>query len=79
MATILYTTSHGSDDPTRGSIPFVSAIGAIEAGHQPQIGLLAEATYFMKDDIVEHVHGVGWPPLKELWSKVIEHEVPVYV
>jgi uncharacterized protein involved in oxidation of intracellular sulfur len=79
MATILYTSSHGSDDPTRATIPFVMALGAVEAGHKAEIGLLGEATYLMKDYIVEQVHGVGWPPLKELLAKVISHNVPIYI
>lgn len=45
MATILYVGTYGSDDPTRASLPFHAAIGAIEAGHQPQIALMGEATY----------------------------------
>ena len=79
MATILYTSSHGSDDPTRATIPFVAALGAIEAGHKAEIALLGEATYLMKDYIVEQVHGVGWVPLKELLAKVISHSVPIYI
>jgi predicted peroxiredoxin len=80
LATILYTSTYGSDDPTRASIPFVSAVlGALEAGHQPQIALLGEATYLMKDCIAEQIDGVGWPPLKELLAKAIDHGVPIYV
>lgn len=79
MATILYTSSWGSDDPTRATIPFVAALGALEAGHQPRIALLGEATYLMKDVVADQIHGVGWPPLKELLAKVHEHAVPIYV
>lgn len=79
MATILYTCTQGSGDPTAATIPFVAALGAIEAGHQPQIALLGEGTYLMKDAIAEQIHGVGWPALSELLSKVREHSVPVYV
>lgn len=79
MAKILYTSSHGSDDPTRATIAFVAAIGAIDAGHEPELALMGEATYLMKDDISDQIHGVGWPPLKDLWPKLIEHAVPVYV
>lgn len=79
MATILYISSHGSDDPTRATIPFVSAGGAIDAAHQPQIALVGEATYLMKDHIAGQIHGVGWPPLKDLWARLVEHDVPVYV
>jgi uncharacterized protein involved in oxidation of intracellular sulfur len=79
MAKILYTTSHGSDDPTRATIAFVAAIGAIDAGHEPELALMGEATYLMKDEISDQISGVGWPPLKELWPKLIDHSVPVYV
>ncbi|MFQ5947772.1 MAG: hypothetical protein ACE5KX_02790 [Acidimicrobiia bacterium] len=79
MSTILYTTSYGSDDPTRATIPFVGALGAVDAGHEPELALLGEATYLMKDSVADQVSGVGWPPLRELFPKVIDHGVPVYV
>ena len=78
MATILYSTSFGSDDSTRATIPFVAALGAVEAGHQPQIALLGEATYLMKDSITDAIHGVGFAPLNELLSKVIDQGIPIY-
>lgn len=79
MATILYTTSFGSDDPTRATIPFVAALGAIEAGHQVRIALLGEATYLIKEHVADHIQGVGFAPLKELLAKVIANGVPIYV
>jgi hypothetical protein len=79
MAKILYATSFGSDDPTRATIPFIAATGAIEAGHEPEIALLGEATYLVKTGMAEQIQGVGFPPLKQLLSKLIEHRVPVYV
>jgi uncharacterized protein involved in oxidation of intracellular sulfur len=79
MATILYSSSHGSDDPTRATLPFLGALGAIEAGHQAQIMLVGEAVYLMKSYIADQVHGVGWSPLPELLAKVINHGVPIYV
>ena len=79
MATILYVSTSGSDDPTRATIPFVTALGAVEAGHQAQVALLGEATYIMKDYIAEQIHGVGWPALSELLTKAIGQGVPIYV
>ena len=79
MASILYVSTFGSDDPTRASLPFLSAVGAIEAGHEPQIALLGESTYLLKGTVAEAVMGVGVPPLKELLSKVVDHGVPIYV
>ena len=79
MSVILFSSTYGSDDPTRATIPFVGALGAVEAGHEAQIGLLGEATFLVKDEIAGHIHGVGFSPLTEMWPKVIEHEIPVYV
>ena len=79
MATILYYSTYGSDDPTRATLAFVAAMGAIEAGHQPQIALVGEATYLMKDYVAAEVHGVGWPPLKELLDKAIAQGVPLHI
>lgn len=79
MATILSVSTYGSDDPTRATLPFVAAMGAVTAGHRPQIMLAGEATYLMKDFVVEQIHGVGWPPLKELLLPIVGHGVPLYV
>ena len=79
MATILYVSTFGSDDPTRATLSFVAANGALEAGHKPQIFLAGEATNLMKDVIADQVHGVGWPALKELLQKMISNGVPIYV
>jgi uncharacterized protein involved in oxidation of intracellular sulfur len=79
MAKILYATSFGSDDPTRATIPFIAATGALEAGHEAEIVLFGEATYLVREGVSDEIHGVGFPPLSELFSKVLEHGVPVYV
>jgi predicted peroxiredoxin len=79
MATILYIGASGTDDPTRATIPFVAASGAVEAGHQPQLALAGEATYLIKSDIAEQVHGVGLAPLKDVMSQLIANGVPIYV
>jgi predicted peroxiredoxin len=47
MATILFVSTFGSDDPTRATLPLVAANGAIEAGHNPQLFLAGEAPYLM--------------------------------
>lgn len=79
MAKILYVGTAGSDDPTRAAFPFNFALGAVEAGHQPEIFLAGEATYVMHDEVAAAILPVGMPPLKEMLDKVIAHKVPVYV
>jgi uncharacterized protein involved in oxidation of intracellular sulfur len=79
MTTILYFGTSGSDDPTRATLPFLGALGAVEAGHQAQIVLMGEAVYLMKDAVAEAVHGVGWPPLKELLAKAVAQGISIHV
>ena len=79
MATILYTSTYGTDDPTRATLPFLGALGAVEAVHQAQILLQGEATFLAKNYLIEQVHGVGWEPLSELMPEVIDQKIPIYV
>ena len=79
MASILYIGTHGTDDPTRATLPFLSATGAIEAGHQPQIALVGEATYLMKNSVTDTIQGVATAPFKELLAKLIENGVQLHV
>jgi predicted peroxiredoxin len=76
---ILYTGTFGSDDPTRAGFPFDFAKGAIEAGHQPTIFLAGEAPYLLQESIAKAVHGVGWPPMTELWESIVQEHIPVHV
>ena len=79
MATILYSSTYGTDDPTRATLPFLGALGALEAGHQAQILLQGEAAHLMKNYHAAQIHGVGWPPLTELLAKVIDQNIPIHV
>jgi predicted peroxiredoxin len=79
MATILYVGTAGSDDPTRGGLPFNFAMGALDAGHQPQIFLAGEAVYLMKDSVMNAVMPVAMPSLKEMVDEVVAQRVPIFV
>ena len=79
MGRVLCVGTYGSRDPTRAIFPFAAALTAIAAGHQPQIALMGDATWLMKDSIAARVQGADWPPLKDLLQKVIEHGVPMFV
>ena len=79
MAKLLYVGTHGTDDPTRASMPFISASGATEAGHEPSIALLIESVVLLKDGVADNVTGVGFPVLGEIMSGVIANKTPIYV
>jgi len=76
---ILIKSAWGSADPTQASFPFHHANAFAEAGHEVQIFLLGEAVSLMRTPVANSVVPVGWPPLAEALSKVIEHKIPVHV
>ena len=79
MTKILYLGTYGTDDPTRASMPFHMALGAIEAGHSAEINLAGDASYCIQDKIIECVKGVGMPSLKELFEKTLKEDIPIYI
>lgn len=79
MASTLFFGLHGSEDPTKATLPFLTASGALDAGHQVAIMLVGDAVVLMKSVVAENVHGVGYPLLKEVMAKVIAAKVPIYI
>ena len=63
MATLLYFSTNGSENPTKAVLPFLGANGAVDAGHEAQIVLFGGAVVIMKDVVPESIVPVGWPPL----------------
>ena len=78
MGRILYVGTFGSDDPTRATMPFITASGALDAGHEPAIVLMGEAVYLGIDAVVDALQGVGFPPLRQLMNKILDNGVPIY-
>ena len=62
MGKILAITTHATDDQTKSTLAFVTAIGALGAGKEVSIALLGEAVYLAKETVAKSVHGVGFPP-----------------
>ncbi len=78
MAMLLFIGTHGTDDPTRASIPFHLAKGAKEAGHEAAIVLAGDAPVVLKDAVRDSLFGVGMPALNELFQFAVENNVRVY-
>jgi predicted peroxiredoxin len=79
MATILYLGTSGSDHPTRAGLPFNFAMGALDAGHQPEIFLAGEAVYLMKSVVADAVMPVAMEPLKTMLDEIVAQGVPIFV
>ena len=68
-----------TNPPTKATFPFLMASGSIDAGHEAAIILMGDAAVLMSDTVVDSIHGVGFPPLKELVAKSVENKVPIFV
>jgi predicted peroxiredoxin len=79
MAKILSVASHATDDPTKASLAFITAIGAMGADKECTIALVGEAVTMVKEAVAKGIHGVGFPPLPELIAKVMQAKIPVFV
>ena len=75
MSKILCIGTFATDDPTRATMPFIAASGAIDKGHEPLIVLMG----LMKEGVADAVQGIGFPPLKVFMDKMLKHEVPFYI
>ena len=79
MAKILTVATHATDDPTKATLAFITAVGAIGAGKEVTIALVGEGAYLAKEAVAKSVHGVGFQPLPELIEKVVQAKIPVFV
>jgi hypothetical protein len=77
---LLYIVSKGMNDPTLASVPLHRAAnGSLEVGQDVSVVLAGDATELVIGENAQHMEGVGVPPMRELLSKLREHQVPVYV
>lgn len=80
MSRLLYVATHGPDDPTKACMPFHLAVnGALEAGIEAEINLAGDAALLIQDHTIETLAPVGFPTLNELYQKVLEKNVTIYV
>lgn len=78
MAKVLYIGTYGTDDPTRATMPFIGAVGAVKQGHEPSVLLMGESVYLLRSKVIDHIQGVGFPPLRDLVDKILGAKVPLY-
>lgn len=77
---VLYVVTTGAADPTRASIPLhAAANGSVEIGQECAVALVGDATELVSRETAERVEGVGIPPAKELFQKLLDNQVPVFV
>jgi predicted peroxiredoxin len=76
----VYLSMTGPSDATRASLPLhLAANGSLEVGHDVAIVFAGDAVEMIIGDNPQKVEGVGVPPARDLFAKLAEHRVPVYV
>jgi len=76
---VLIKSAWGSDESTKAAFAFLHANAFAEAGHEVQIFLLGEAVNLMKNEVMNSVTPVGWPPLAETMPKTFAHQIPLNI
>jgi predicted peroxiredoxin len=77
---ILYLATTGAGEPTKASIPLhIAANGSVEAGQECAVVLAGDAAELVSHETAERVEGVGIPPARDLFRKLRDNEIPVYV
>ncbi|BCT68515.1 DsrE family protein [Nitrosospira sp. NRS527] len=71
--------SHGTDDPTMASLPFMAAKAAREQGHDVILFLWNEAVTLARPGIGDHITGVNLPPLKDTLAAIQTAGIPIWV
>ena len=76
---VLIKSAWGSDESTKAAFAFLHANAFAEAGHDVQIFLLGEAVNLMKNEVMNSVTPVGWPPLSETMPKTFSRAIPLHL
>jgi predicted peroxiredoxin len=77
---ILYTLATGTADPTKASLPVHLAVnGSHENGDDVAILMAGDGAEYVLAGAIDGAEGVGVPPMSELFTKVRDYEIPVYV
>ena len=73
---VLIKSAWGSDESTKAAFPFLHANAFSAAGHEVQIFLLGEAVNLMRNETMNSVTPVGWPPLSDIIRETIGRKIP---
>jgi len=73
------STTWGTNDPTKATIPFHLARGAKQAGVDVRVILAGDSTDLIRSGIAGTIHGKGVPPLAEVLNFARENKIGIHV
>jgi len=73
------STTWGTSDPTKATIPFHLARGAKQTGVEVRIVLAGDSTELLSPGVAETVRGKGVPPLTEVLGFARDSKIKLHV
>ena len=73
------STTWGTNDVTKATIPFHLARGAKQAGIDVRVVLAGDSTELIRQGVAETVRGKGVPPLREVLDFARDNGIPIHV
>ena len=73
------STTWGTNDATKATIPFHLARGARQAGVTVRFVLAGDSTDLIRSGVAESVRGKGVPPLKEVLDFARDNDIRIHV
>ncbi len=73
------STTWGTNDPTKATIPFHLARGAKQSGVDVRIVLVGDSTDLIRSGVADTVRGKGVPPMREVLDFARDNKIPIHV
>ena len=73
------STTWGTNDATKATIPFHLARGAKQSGVDVRMVLAGDSTDLIRSGIAATVRGKGVPPLSEVLDFARQNKIPIHV
>lgn len=71
MTTLLFTTSHGAEDPERATVPYIAATTAAVSGLDAVVVSTGEAVRIGTPGYADGIEEEGMPPLADLVRQLV--------
>jgi uncharacterized protein involved in oxidation of intracellular sulfur len=72
-------STHGSENPTRATLAVLLAKAAVEEGHDVKVVFMGDAGVNIRDEVIDNIKGMGFPPYRDLFDFLVESKVQFFV
>lgn len=77
---VLIIANSGPEDPSRATVPFLTAKACVEKGMDVSIWLYNNSVYLVCEGVAEYIQSAGLPSLEDLLLFLtISKPIPIYI